>query len=70
MLWHCITGGIIGIFWALPMLATNTAGLGSLIGHSASPASNPIIFLTESAQTFQPTAVAAVIGWLASDGNT
>jgi hypothetical protein len=51
------------------MPATNTAGPGSLISHSADPASN-LIILAGSALTFGPIAVAAGIGRLASDGDT
>jgi hypothetical protein len=69
LLAHCITGGVTGLCWAIVMLATNTAGLGTLISHSAQPVFNSAIFLAGSAISFQPIAVAVAIGCLVSDGN-
>lgn len=66
LLSHCLAGVVTGLFWAVLMLATNTAGLGLLIFDSAHPTTNLAIFLTGSAVTFQPIAAAVAIGRLAS----
>ena len=64
-----MTGGIAGIFWAMLMLVTDTAGLATLISQSSSPAADFAIFLTGSAAAFQPLAVAAAIACLGPPGD-
>jgi hypothetical protein len=66
---HCVTGGIAGIFWAMLMLVTNTAGLATLISQSSSPIADFAIFLTGSVAVFQPLAVAAAIACLGPPGD-
>jgi hypothetical protein len=69
LLSYCVIGGAAGIFWASLMLATNTAGLATLISHSSSPATDFATFLTGSAAVFQPLAVAAAIARLGPPGD-
>ncbi len=64
---HSVAGAAIGLFWGVFMLATNTASLGSLVSQSSSPAESILIFLAGSAVIFQPFAIAAAIGALATD---
>ncbi len=61
LLTQCAIGGVIGVFWGVLMLATDTAGLGGLVTGSANPASTLIIFLAGSALAFQPIAIAVAV---------
>ncbi len=62
---HCVLGCVIGLFWGLLILATNTAGLRELLGSSPYPAATLVLFLLGAIISILPIVLAAAIGRLA-----
>ncbi len=59
------TGCGIGLVFGLLILATNTAGLGELVGTSSYPAATGALFLVGSVIVVLPVVIATAIGCLA-----
>jgi hypothetical protein len=65
LIMQCVLGCIIGLFWALLILATDTAGIRGLLSASSYPAATFGLFVLGSIIAILPVVLAAAIGRLA-----
>ncbi len=69
LLANCVIGCVAGLVWGLLMIATDTAGLATLVALSSHPVATGALLLIGSAVVLAPIVLAAAIGALANSGH-
>ncbi len=64
---HCVFGCLIGLFWGVLILVTDTGGIRELLSASAYPAATCALFLLGSVVAILPVVLATAIGRLATE---